>query len=355
MPRSYGEFARPSYGDPRWMETQWFSAVTKDSGMRLHFWMGFRTNLGVATSKVYAFSHLGDGVLDMDLCDMQYHMPIGASRLSDYVLESGVRVRATRAPAHYELHYASQCGRMQAELVIDSLMDPVDLGYTKIDGVVTPGFVAFHKAASTSAPEGRTGTEPHGHIDQTMAVRGQVVLDGEVHEVDCVANRDHSWSPRAEHHHSAGTFDMFHYGRELTLLTHTGEDTERNPIVTHGYVLRGDQTRRIRSATVEYERDDSFPIVSVRYDVVDAAGERYELAGRATATAEIDGGQNMYLVMGLYESEWNGIPGYGEVQWHDYIPRMEGSRRRARATASPLIASVGGVRIDDCVRTGREP
>lgn len=329
MSRSYADFARPSYRDTRWLETHWFSALTKD-GIRLHFWMGFRLNTGVATTKIYAFSRFCDSVLDMEMCDMQYNSPIGAARLADFSLESGVSVTGRPAPDRYALNYRSRCGRMTADLTFKALMEPADLAVTKVAGG-GEGFVAFHKTAGLGAPKNRSGTEPYGHIDQTMAVRGSVTIDGAAHEVDCVANRDHSWSPRAEVGHTIGTFDMFHFGDELTLLAHTGEGPDGEPTVSHGYVLRDGKFLKLQSAHASYERE-GLRIVGLRYLVVDEYDTRYVITGRARASAEIDGGQNIYLVMGLFDCEWEGRTGYGEVQWHDYIPRLQGVRAAQRAT-----------------------
>lgn len=329
MSRSYAEFARPSYRDTRWMETNWFSAVTKDAHIRLHFWTGFRLNNGVATTKVYAFSRFCDSVLDMDLCDMQYNSPIGAARLSDFSLESGIAVKARPAPSTYDLTYDSRCGRMTAELTFTALMPPVDLSFTKIEGG-TEGFVSFHRTSGIGAPANRSGTEPYGHIDQTMRATGTVTLDGIVHEVDCVSNRDHSWSPRAEVGHTIGAFDMIHFDEELTLLVHVTDDETGSTEVSHGYLLRDGKPLRLSSADVSYERE-GFRIVGARYDVVDEHGAEYTVTGRARASAEIDGGQNIFLVMGLLDCEWDGRRGYGEVQWHDYIPRLQGVRASRRS------------------------
>lgn len=329
MSRSYAEFARPSYRDPRWMETHWFSATTKD-GIRLHFWTGFRLNTGVATTKVYAFSRFCDSVLDMDMCDMQYNSPIGAARLSDFALDSGVAVKGRPAPDRYDLTYRSHCRRMTAELSFTALMPPADLAVTKIAGGAE-GFVQFHRTSGAGAPTNRTGTEPYGHIDQTMAVKGLVTIDGVAHEVDCVSNRDHSWSPRSEVGHTIGTFDLVHFGEELTLLTHTGEKPDGTPTVSHGYLLRDGQLLRLNSAEVSYERS-GLRITAFRHLIADENGTEYTITGRARASAEIDGGQNIYLVMGLFDCEWDGRSGYGEVQWHDYITRLQGVRAAERAT-----------------------
>ncbi|WP_040841404.1 DUF7064 domain-containing protein [Nocardia brevicatena] len=162
---------------------------------------------------------------------------------------------------------------------------------------------------------------------------GSVVIDGTEHPVDCVSNRDHSWSPRAEVGHTIGTFDLIHFGEELTLLTHTGERADGAPEVSHGYVLREGRALRLSKADVRYVRE-GLRITGLRYDAVDEEGTSYAITGSARASAEIDGGQNIFLVMGLFDCEWEGRTGYGEVQWHDYISRLQGVLAAQRATVS---------------------
>lgn len=325
MPRSYADFARPTYADPRWLETHWFSAVTEESKIRLHFWMGFRSNLGVAVTKVYAYSQISDSMLDMDLNDMQYHSPIGANRLSDFSLSSGVSVRARSVPHEYDLRYRSSCGRLEADLHYTSIMEPVDLDFTAIADA-TEGFVAFHRKFGVGSPENRSGTEPTGHIDQTMRVTGQVVVDGEVHSVDCVSNRDHSWSPRGEVGHGIGGYDEIHFGEDLNACVHTAKNAFGGYDVSHAYVVRHGEARKVTKASVTYERD-GFRVTSARYELLDEKGEEYVITGSPRASATLDGGQNIFLVMDLLDCEWNGLQGYSEVQWHDWISRLQGERR----------------------------
>lgn len=329
MPRNYGDFARPTYRDARWLETHWFSAVTTDH-IRLHFWMGFRTNLDVAATKIYVYSNVGTSVLEMDFADQQYHSPIGSSaRLSDFALDSGIAVRSKKAPNDYELTYRSKDGRLGASLHLAALTPPLDLAFTEVPGA-TPGFVAYHRKQDDTTPAGRTGTEPIGHIDQTMVVTGEIVLDGVPHPVDCTANRDHSWSPRAEVLGGIGGYDEFHFGTDLNFNAHTSlaSATDGSYNVTHGYLAKGDEPRRLKSVAVQYEKQ-GYRTERVRYDIVDETGETYAITGTSRASAQMDMGQNTWLVMDLLDIECNGLTGYAELQWHDNIPRMQGARLRA--------------------------
>jgi hypothetical protein len=323
VPQSFREFARPTFRDPRWLETQWFSAWTT-SGMRLHFWAGFRTNLEVATTKVFATTRVSHHILDMDFADQQYHLPMGDARLSDFRLASGLSVKGHPAPRAWTVTYRSPCRRLRADLEVTALMDPLPLTGSAIEGA-GPGFSGFHHATKDDQPDIRSGLEPAGHIDQTVRVVGEVVLDGERHEVDGVAQHDHSWSPRAEYHHSEGNFDQLHFGEELSMVVQSrpvdGEDR-----VTHAYVLRGSEVRQVREVSLAYRRE-GYGASAVEYHVVDATGERYDITGERTTSWELDMGPNIYIAFDQFRMSWDGREGVGETQWHHEVQQLQRMRR----------------------------
>src|SRR5215470_18581302 len=123
MPRSYKDFARPTYRETRWLETQWVGFWTQ-AGMRIHLWTGFRINLEVATTKVFAVSQVADTILDMDYCDQQYHVPMGGARLSDFSLTSGLSSKGHPAPDAFTVAYRSPDKRLQVDVEVTSLMAP---------------------------------------------------------------------------------------------------------------------------------------------------------------------------------------------------------------------------------------
>jgi hypothetical protein len=335
MPRSYKDFARPSYRETRWLETQWFGFWTKP-GMRLHLWIGFRSNLDVATTKVFAVSQVADTVLDMDYCDQQYHIPMGAARLADFSLSSGISLKGHPAPEAWTVRYRSPDGRLQADVEVSAMMAPADMSFTKVQGTGT-GYVGFHHSAGADLPDTRTGLEPTGHIDQTVRVVGEVVIDGEHQEVDSVGQHDHSWSPRMEFKHSPGNFDLMHFGDELSLLAMPRQNRDGTTEVTHGYVLVGDQPRRLTEASVEYERE-GFRTRRVTYRVTDETGEKYVIEGEQRSGFEIDMGPNIYISFDQVDCEWDGRTGLGELQWHHEIMHLQRERRRARQSAGVSAA-----------------
>jgi hypothetical protein len=330
MPRSYTDFARPTYRETRWLETQWFGFWT-NAGTRLHLWTGFRTNLDVATTKVFAVSQVAESILDMDYCDQQYHIPMGAARLSDFSLSSGLTLKGHPAPDAWTIRYRSPDGRLRANLEVTSMMSPVDLSFTKIEGA-GKGFVGFHHEAGPSLPENRAGSEPTGHIDQTVRIVGEVIIDGEREEVDGVGQHDHSWSPRGEFRHSPGNFDVFHFGDELSLVAMVTQRPDGSADPTHAYILRDGLPRRVSKLAVRFDRE-GFRTRRVRYELTDETGERYEISGEQRSSFEIDMGPNIYISFDQFDCEWAGRTGLGETQWHDEIMRLQRERRSARNVA----------------------
>jgi hypothetical protein len=336
MPHSYKDFARPTFREARWLETQWF-AFTTEAGMHIHLWTGFRTTLEVATTKVFAVSTVADTILDMDYCDQQYHIPMGDARLSNFSLWSGLTLKGHPAPDAWTARYRSPDGRLQADLEITALMAPVDLSVTEIEGA-GEGFVGFHKSAGPDVPENRSGLEPTGHVDQTVRVVGEVLIDGERQEVNCVGQHDHSWSPRAEYRHKPGNFDVFHFDEELTLLAQASQLPDGSAEVTHAYVLRDGAVRRVRDISVRYERE-GFRTRSVRYDLTDETGEEHTVVGDQRSGFEIDMGPNIYISFDQFDCEWNGRKGLGETQWHHEVMRLQRERRLARTDQARLSAT----------------
>lgn len=324
--REWHEFHRPAFRDWRWLETSWFGFFVPEHGIRGHLRCAFRTNQEVVYTMAAIYSR-GGGVLDMDLFDAQMHVPLSATdRYSDFSLPSGFSFRGHPAPNTYSVRFKSRCGRVDADLEYEAMMDPAGLDITTIiDG--PPGFAAFHRDNGLGVPT--------GHMDQTLKVRGTLRIDGDVYDVNCVSNRDQSWSPRGEFKSTCGTFDTFHFGEEMSFSTQAVEHVFGKPQVTHAYLLLGTEVRRVRRADVEYVRD-GYVTKSIRYDVEDEKGDRYEITAEAPYAITQDQGSNGITVMNYCIPQWNGKTGYGECMWHWDIPKMQGIARAARKTNPDL-------------------
>lgn len=314
------EFHRPAYRDWRWLETCWFSCFVPERGMRLHLRAAFRSNLDVAHTMVALYSRSG-GVLDMDFYDAQSHQPIGTNRYSDFTLPSGLSVKGRPVPDKYRVRFDSRCHRLSVDLDCRALMPPVGLGFTALP-VEEKGFAAF-----TRAPR---GDAPTGHIDQTFHITGTITLDGEAIAVDSISNHDHSWSPRAESRSGCGTFDEFHFGEDLTVLTQAVQKSPGSATVTHGYALVGGELRKLVSATAEFTQT-GYRTESLKYTVIDETGETFLLTANVDSSIVQDQGSNGLTVMNLCRAQWGDKTGVAESMWHWDIPEVQRRIRRVRA------------------------
>lgn len=319
-PRSdLADFHTPAFRDWRWLETCWFGFFVPEIGLRGHVRAAFRVNLGVVQTMVYVFRR-GGTIFDMEFADCQIHVPLSVTdRYSDFNLVCGLSVRSRSVPDRYSVRYRSRDRRCEMELEYQAMMPPVGLEYTKLPDA-GEGFAAFDRP-------GRSGVDV-GHIDQTFRVEGRLRIDDSRFDVRCVANHDHSWSPRNEFRSSVGTFDNLHFGDELTIFLQAAERTLHQPEVTHAYVLNGSSLRRVTRASVTYERE-GLVTRRARYDITDETGERYLVDAPVRYDVGVDSGSNAWTHMHYLEPVWNGRVGYGECAWHCDISSMQALNRRA--------------------------
>jgi hypothetical protein len=319
----WGDFHRPAFRDWRWLETSWFGFFVPEHGIRGHIRAAFRTNQNVVFSMVNIYSRGGD-LLDMDFFDSQMHVPLASTdRYSHFSLESGISYRGRPAPDAYDVRFHSRCKRVKIDLEYEALMPPAGLDFTTLaDGPA--GFAAFHRTSKADAPT--------GHIDQTFRVRGTLLLDGDHYDVDCVSNRDQSWSPRSEFNSMCGTFDNLHFGEEMTFSAQVLERPFGEPRVSHAYILIGAELRRVVKAEVAYERTGLITD-RLRYDIEDEKGEQHVIEAETRHTITQDQGSNGITVMNYCIPRWKGKTGVGESMWHWDIPEMQRIVREARKTA----------------------
>jgi hypothetical protein len=134
-----------------------------------------------------------------------------------------------------------------------------------------------------------------------------------------------------------GIFDNIHFGEDLTVFTMGSELKLGEPEITHGYVLRGSELRKIESVKAGYERS-GFVTTALRYEVVDESGEKYAIEGPVSHAIGQDQGSNGYTVMNYCKPRWNGREGYGESMWHWDIPQMQGIVRAARKSHGAVLS-----------------
>ena len=310
-------FHQPAFHDPTWTETNWFGFFVPEARLRGSVYALFRPNLGVARVAILVYSRPGESPLDLDYLDDRSAVPIPPDNLDDYRLNNGLAVRMTVPMEEWRIRYD---GRHDTafDLVLTAMTPPISTLESQVAGA-GPGYAVFNRP-------GTAGATPIGHIDQTMWVTGEARVRGRTHRVDFPSNRDHSWSPRREWGHNVcGNFDEGHFGRDLSFHVQTRNDPLETGNVTHGYVVRRGESRRLAAGAGRYVYD-GWRISALTYDLEDEAGETYRIVGEPVSwTHDLLSGS--YAVTAVVRWRWEGEVGWGDFKWHWDVFRMQEHRR----------------------------
>ena len=314
--RSDTRFHQPAFHEPSWTETNWFCWIVPEAKMRGHLRVLFKANLGVVASEILVYSKVCDSVLDADYYHERFHMPMPADNLHNYRTEHGVSVKMTEPLQRWLVRYDGMHDTV-FDLEAEGLHPPLDTSETRVPDS-RPGYTAFHRLEA--------GSKRVGHIDQTMHMTGTVRINGRDYDVDFPAQRDHSWSPRAEFNHRIrGNFDDGHFGRDFTFQVQTRNDSFDAGEVTNGYILDHGTVIALKAGTARYERD-GLVIKRLEYDLEDVNGKSYRFTG-TPETRFWNASGNAYSVIGFTRWEHEGEAGIGEYRWHWDVQLLQGLRR----------------------------
>ena len=313
-------FHEPFSRDDSWCETNWFGFIIPEERMRGAAYALFRTNLGVCRSMIQVYSGMQRHVLGMDYLRDDYHIAIPPGDLDDYRLPNGLRVKMTKPMEEWIVQFDDRRGN-RWDLVQTALMPPVS-----VTEIAVPGSGAGYAIFQHHDPKAPGST---GHVDQTMLVQGEVVVNGRVLRVDFPSNRDHSWSPRREHGHNVmGNFDEAHFGRELSFLLQTRNDALERGTVTHGYVREGREVVAFKAGVGRYRCDD-WVITALEYELEDAKGRTHLLRGEPVSLAE-SYHANAFTTTGVVRWALAGETGWGDFKWHWDVQRMQAAIREGK-------------------------
>jgi hypothetical protein len=313
-------FHPPLPGEDSWCETNWFGFIVPEAHMRGNAYALFRTNLGVCRSMIQVCSSPRRHVLAMDYLRDDYHIRIPDCDLDAYRLPNGLEVKMTKPMEEWSVRFDDGRGS-RWELVQTALMPPVS-----VTEIAVPDSGAGYAVFQRHDPQTPMLT---GHIDQTMHVQGEVLLDGRVFEVDFPSNRDHSWSPRREYGHNImGNFDEAHFGRERSLLLQTRNDALECGAVTHGYLREGREVIPWKAGEGRY-RFDGWAITALEYELEDAKGRSHLLRGEPVSYSE-SYHANAYLTTGVVRWTLAGEIGWGDFKWHWDVQKLQASVREGK-------------------------
>lgn len=298
-------FHAPRYRDYRWLETNWFSWLVPERRMRGHVRSAFRTNLDVVETLCFVFDHPDPkaGAFGVRYNDVRSHVPMPATNLDRYRLESGLSVEMVVPLERWRLRY---------EGAADTVFD------LEIDAMMPPVFTS-----ETGTEDRESATIRHDHIDQMMRVRGEARVRGESVSIDFASPRDHSWSPRPESssgygYPMCGNFDWGSFGvvgQDFTFLVQTRNEWSdlRRGRVHNAFLLEGGELLRVKAGVGRYRyAPDDWLITSLEYELEDERGRTHRFTG--TPHSFYRPGTGVLAVV-----EWrtpSGEVGWGEYNWH---------------------------------------
>jgi hypothetical protein len=296
----------PASGPP-WGETNYFGFYNPDVPINGGIYALFRPELGVVLSTVNLNSGRVETPQDADYWDSQVHLPIPAGTdLADFRLSNGLSIRAVDPPLSYQVDFDDGEGT-EVHFSWTGLMPPFDIHDPEMDPMV---------AAQAEAGKWAWGTAYNGHFDQTGHARGEVVLRGRRHELDCVTTMDHSWGPRGERHAHTMSWLHAHFSPQLAMHAIFDFDAATNGSelrLTHGYVLEDGQVHGLKAGSGRTRRRGHYAEeVSLR--LVDSRDRTWELQGRAMTAFPWNAWPNVVGYNVLARWECRGLTGYGEIQ-----------------------------------------
>lgn len=297
-------------------ETWFWNFHVAEANINCFAYCWVHPNLGLVTGGLMIYQGIKSQHLECELFEMRDFMPIGViGDGSDIHFPNGMRVRVIEPLRRLHFSFEDAARDSRVDVTLDAVADPV------------------MRANNL-------------HFEQLMHATGRLRLRGQEYDVDCFAVRDRSWGearPEMTVPAPPYTWVTGSFGSDFSFNIGAHDDPARDPdwqglfpvperVFKDGWVLIGAEKRRIVNASKTTRR--SFPLcqpVTHLCEFEDESGDRYRIEGRLIAQSNWAGWSNANVHLGLVEWTWNGRRGWGEsqeVQWNDYVWRMNSLERR---------------------------
>ena len=300
-------------GDRWWMtETSWFAFCDRERKLGGWLYSMFRPNIGTVAGGCWIWDDTAHLPWEVPYSTnyTALRLPEGAD-LTDIELPTGVSIKVLEPTRSYRLG-VDDGERLKLDLRFDGIMPPRPL---------------------------RKGVSLYGgtnHYDQFGRVTGEIVLHGERIAIDCLAIRDRSWGPRAEHRPKKSAYvtgiaserDAF-----MAITRWAGEVEE----IAYGFMIRDGEIAGLVSGRRQVERDPATGFVErITVEGVDELGRELKAVGRRLSGMVIN--RHSFIDSnGLIAWTINGHEGDGEDQdmWpvHDWAAYRRDARLGPRRAA----------------------
>nr|WP_271213804.1 hypothetical protein [Rhodococcus wratislaviensis]GLK41067.1 hypothetical protein GCM10017611_79420 [Rhodococcus wratislaviensis] len=294
---------------PYWNEASWFSFMVPERDIAGFVYFYHRPNIGYTVAGVAAWDLHGAETYDCLLYDWgEAHRLEAGSEMFDFRLDNGLTVELVEPLREYKFTYKgtnSFNSDVELDLTFTALTPPHDAG-------MPSGLEEWGK----------------GHYDQPGRMVGHLAIDGEVIDVDCVAQRDRSWgirnivnNPRGQMIWGVGSKCAFHALAISDIPPADDPVIGTSERVIIGYYLKDGEYGNLvgTSSTISVtERDITGRPVTYQLDAVDDRGRKLSATGRVRNMLNWQGYSWLMTFWSLVEWEVDGQKILGEGQ--DYWP-----------------------------------
>lgn len=302
-------------GDPAIVEAVWWNFYVPEANLDAEIYLCFRPNLNIVYGGIYIFDDFCRHFIDLRYFDTRSYLPWPKGDLDDLALDNGLRMRALEPLSRYTVEYEGTRGS-SLQLEFNALAPPV-------------GFV------STPDDDDRANYAP-GHFDQVGRMQGELRLDGERINIDCITHRDRSWGGiRKEDPGFPPDIDWqsAHFGEDLWLQCWLWHEDPVASDLQGGIVYK--QGRPVRLA--EAQRRTRYDATGTEARFInlwlrDVEGAEYQLQGVVRNIFPWPGWFNMVGLAGLVEWRHEGRVGWGEIHDGRTVDGLIAGRRAHRST-----------------------
>jgi hypothetical protein len=295
-------FHFPEMGADWWAtETAWFSFHHPARRLGGWFYTMVRPNIGTVAGGAWVWDHRAH--LPWEALYSTNYSCLELPRdqdLDDCRLPTGVAIRVLEPCTAYELTY-EDAERFSARLEFRGVMPPQAL-----------------RAAGSTFGSAR-------HFDQFGRVTGEIRVNGEVIDIDCIGMRDRTWGRRPENRprQAAYVTGAANPAHGFLAVTDGGEPQER---VTYGFLRRDSTTIPLAGGERCVERDAEHGwITRVTILATDGDGRKLTAVGEPVSRLIIN--RHSFIdVNSLLRWDLDGVEAWGEDQ--DMWPVHRWSRFR---------------------------
>ncbi len=290
-------------------ETQYLGFSVPEAGIHALCYLWHHPNLKLATGGLYVWQGIKRYMPQAELCDVRTFMSDRAlaNNLQDYRLDNGYGVRIIEPLKKLHMTYEDAARRNAVDLQYEALSEPVMFGDGK-------------------------------HFEQPMRVRGEVMLRGKRHSVDCYNVRDRSWGKaRPEDNMPLPPVSWMTgvFGEDFAFNCNVLDQVEENPEIkgrvelprektfNGGWVRRDGAVHRLVRARKRVEREAGSRLpLAVELEFTDETHRITNLRGTLQAACPWQVWPNMMFMVCQMRWDYEGRIAYGDCQeayWNDYL------------------------------------